>query len=70
MIQLDFEKQRDILLSASKYAVAKLAEFNCTPCDETKAHMRHAQARLFEAVKQCDPAYYGFKAKNKKEKQS
>lgn len=47
------------LLEAAKYALMVIAEFNEGGSIETKQQMKDAQVKLFSAVCNIDPKYYG-----------
>lgn len=57
----ELQEQRDQLLDANKYALKVIAEYNAGGAMETPFKMRTAQQKLFDAVRDVDPEYYGIK---------
>lgn len=58
------ESSNKELLSAAKYAVRVLADANAGGNIETAQQMKIAQQKLFNAIKNSDPTYYGFPEKS------
>jgi hypothetical protein len=59
MESAEIEKQRAKLLAAAKMAVRVIAEERAGGSTESKRLMQQAQAMLFSAISEVDPAYYG-----------